>query len=89
LMASFVAIPSTGWARSFSVAVHVIGNDQPTVLATAIRGMRLAATKKHGQSDRTSDGHLGGLDHFILSRPGGDLHGIKWLKGAQPGEADI
>jgi hypothetical protein len=89
LVALSFATVGTAQAHSFTVALNVVGDDQPTVLASAIRGMRLAATERDGHADETSDGHLGGLDLFILPRPEGVPHGIAWLKGAPPGEPDI
>lgn len=89
LTVSVAVNPSIGWAHSFTVAVHVVGENQSSALASAVRGMRLAATERDGHADETADGHLGGLDLFILPRPAGVAHGITWSKGAPPGEPDI
>lgn len=90
LLTVFIAaIPSAGWAHSFSVALLAVGDEPSATLTSTIRGMRLAATERDGHADETADGHLGGLDVFILPRPAGVTHGIDWLKDAPPGEPDI
>ncbi len=89
LAASFVALPNAARAHSFTVALHAVGANQPATLASAIRGMRLAATERDGHADETSDGHLGGLDLFILPWPTEVTHGITWLKGAPQNKPDI
>jgi hypothetical protein len=42
LTVSLIAIPSSSWAHSFTVALHVVGDDQPTALASAIRELPLS-----------------------------------------------
>lgn len=81
LLLAQLVIPGLAAAHEFTVAIRADNADE---LASAIRGMRLAATERDGHANETSDGHLGGLDLFILPRPAGVDHGINWLM--RPGD---
>ena len=86
LLAMLLATPRLALAHEFAVAIRA---DSASVMASAIRGMRLAATERDAHAGETSDGHLGGLDLFILTRPPGLDHGIDWLRRTDSGDPDI
>ncbi len=86
LMVFTLSMPGRAVAHEFTVAIRA---DSATQLASSIRGMRLAATERDGHANETSDGHLGGLDLFILPQPPGVDHRIDWLKRPYDGEPDF
>ena len=86
LLAVQLAIPKHTAAHEFTVAIRA---ESAAALASSIRGMRLASTERDAHANETSDGHLGGLDLYILPQPSGVDHGIGWLERPGTGAPDV
>lgn len=56
-------------AHSFSLAIVANGSAGPTELRAAVQGALTASAEKDGHPDETADGHLGGLDVFLIPLP--------------------
>ena len=53
-------------AHEFVVAIRATGTERDLILADALRGFLLATKERDGHPDETSNGHLGGLDVYII-----------------------
>lgn len=53
-------------AHEFVVAIRVVGTERDLILADALRGFLLATEEKDGHPNETSNGHLGGMDVYII-----------------------
>jgi hypothetical protein len=82
LAALFTGTPNVALAHSFVVTLDATAAETPLKLASAIQGMRVAASERDSHAAETSDGHLGGIDLFIRVQPADAADGITWLKGA-------
>ena len=58
-------------AHEFVVALRAVGAEQEKVVTAALKGFLLATAEKDGHADETSNGHLGGLDVYIIPQPNG------------------
>tara|TARA_R110002124_G_scaffold76438_1_gene204819 strand:- start:5740 stop:6366 length:627 start_codon:yes stop_codon:yes gene_type:complete len=76
-------------SHEFVVALRAVGMEQETVLPDALRGFLLATAEQDGHAGETSNGHLGGLDVYILAQPDGLIAGIPDLKTAPGDGPDI
>ena len=56
-------------AHSFSLAILANGTVGPVELRSAVQGALTASAEKDGHPDETADGHLGGLDVFLIPLP--------------------
>ncbi len=83
---SFLALPAQpALSHEFIVALRAVGVEQETILTDALRGFLLATAEQDGHADETSNGHLGGLDVYILPQSDGFATRFPDLKTA-PGE---
>ena len=77
----FATMPIAGaQAHSFSLGVSADGSDLPTALDSAIKGILLATRERDSHANETSDGHLGGLDVFLVPLPteaAADIDGLR------------
>ncbi len=75
-----LAAPAAVAAHNFALGV-VVGEDAAAAqMEAAIRGMLLATRERDGHAGETSDGHLGGIDVFIVPLPvdaAGTIAGLK------------
>ena len=76
-------------AHSFSLAVVAGGEQAAMQLNSAVKGILLATQERDGHADETSDGHLGGLDVFIVPLPTNAAETIQGLKRAPQTSIDI
>ena len=53
-------------AHEFVVAIRAIETERDLILTDAVRGFLLATTERDAHPDETSNGHLGGLDVYII-----------------------
>ena len=89
LTAVLTATPKVASAHSFVVTLDATAAAEPLSLASAIQGMRVAASERDSHAAETSDGHLGGIDLFIRVQPEDAAEGIIWLKGAPTTAATV
>ena len=89
LTAVLTATPNVASAHSFVVTLDATVASEPLNLASAIQGMRVAASERDSHAAETSDGHLGGIDLFIRVQPVDAAEGIIWLKGAPTTAATV
>lgn len=89
LTALFTGTPNVASAHSFVVTLDATAAAEPLNLASAIQGMRVAASERDSHAAETSDGHLGGIDLFIRAHPADAAEGITWLKGAPTTSATV
>ena len=90
IVALALALPAaTAHAHSFSLAVLAGGEDAATQLNSAVKGILLATKERDGHADETSDGHLGGLDVFIVPLPTHAAENIRGLKRISQTSIDI
>ena len=76
-------------AHEFVVAIRAVGAERDLVLADALRGFLLATKERDGHPDETSNGHLGGLDVYIIPQTGENVVGFPILKKAPSDRSDI
>jgi hypothetical protein len=90
VLALALALPAaTAQAHSFSLAVVAGGEHAATQLNSAVKGILLATKERDGHADETSDGHLGGLDVFIVPLPTQAAETIQGLKRTSQTSIDI
>ena len=90
VVALAVSLPATAaYAHSFSLAVVAGGKQAAMQLNSAVKGILLATQERDGHADETSDGHLGGLDVFIVPLPTNAAKSIQGLKRASQTSIDI
>jgi hypothetical protein len=89
VVAVALAVPATAHAHSFSLAVVAGGEHAAARLNSAVRGILLATKERDGHADETSDGHLGGLDVFIVPQPIYAAETIQGLKRVSQPSIDI
>ena len=78
-----VSLPATtAYAHSFSLAVVAVGEQTAMQLSSAVKGILLATQERDGHTNETSDGHLGGLDVYIVPLPTRAAETIQGLKRA-------
>lgn len=56
-------------AHEFLVTLRAVGMERQSILVSAMRGFFLATTERDGHPAEESNGHLGGLDVYILLEP--------------------
>ncbi len=59
----------TAMAHDFSLAIFANGSAGPAELRSAVQGALIASAERDGHPDETADGHLGGLDVFLIPLP--------------------
>lgn len=90
VVALAVSLPATAaYAHSFSLAVVAGGEQAAMQLNSAVKGILLATQERDGHADETSDGHLGGLDVFIVPLPTRAAKTIQGLKRVPQTSIDI
>ncbi len=67
LLVGFTGEPAL--AHSFSLAIFANGSAGPVALRSAVQGALIASAERDGHPDETADGHLGGLDVFLIPLP--------------------
>jgi hypothetical protein len=80
---------TSAYTHSFSQAVVADGEHAAGQFNSAIKGILLAARERDRHPDETSDGHLGGLDVFIVPLPTYAAETIEGLKRATQTSIDI
>ncbi len=76
-------------AHEFVVTIRAVGAERDLVLADALRGFLLATKERDGHPDETSNGHLGGLDVYIIPQTGENVVGFPILKKAPSDRSNI
>ena len=76
-------------AHAFVVELRAVGPEREAILTDALRGFLLATAERDGHAAETSNGHLGGLDVFILPQPESVAARFPELKAAPSGRPDI
>ncbi len=76
-------------AHEFVVTIRAVGAERDLVLADALRGFLLATKERDGHPDETSNGHLGGLDVYIIPQTGENVVGFPILKMAPSDHSNI
>jgi len=76
-------------AHEFVVAIRAIGTERELILADALRGFLLATKERDGHPDETSNGHLGGLDVYIIPQTAEGVVQFPILKQAPSDRPDI
>ena len=76
-------------AHEFVVTIRAVGAERDLVLADALRGFLLATKERDGHPDETSNGHLGGLDVYIIPQTGENVVGFPILKKAPSDHSNI
>lgn len=76
-------------AHEFVVAIRAIGNERDLILADALRGFLLATKERDGHPEETSNGHLGGLDVYIIPQTAEGVIHFPILKQAPNDRPDI
>ena len=88
-LALAVTLPAAAQAHSFSLAVLAGGEHAAAKLDSAVKGMLLATRERDGHANETSDGHLGGLDVYIVPLPAYAAETIQGLKRVSQASVDI
>ena len=86
LLAAFTGAAA---AHSFSVAILAGDAASAAQLPSAVRGFLVASAERDGHPDETADGHLGGLDVFVIPLPAASAAGIEGLIGGTPDAYDF
>ncbi len=89
VLAVALVVPAAAQAHSFSLAVVASGEHAATQLNSAVMGILLATNERDGHADETSDGHLGGLDVFVVPLPAYAAETIQGLKRVSQRSIDI
>jgi hypothetical protein len=76
-------------AHEFVVALRAVGAERETILTDAVRGFLLATAERDAHADETSNGHLGGLDVYIIPFPNSVADRFPELKAAPTDRPDI
>jgi hypothetical protein len=76
-------------AHEFVVALKAVGVERDSILTDALRGFLLATPERDSHADEISNGHLGGLDVYILTQPAGVAARFPELKDAPHDRPDI
>jgi len=85
----WAGLPGSASAHAFSTAILGQEGTTATDLAAAVSGFRIATRESDGHAMETSDGHLGGLDVYIIPLPAELGTGIDGLVGVQPDSYDF
>ena len=85
----FVLSAQVANAHEFIVALRSVGAERDTILVDALRGFLLATPEQDSHADETSNGHLGGLDVFIVPQPAKVAVHFPELKDAPSNRPDI
>jgi len=89
-LALAVTLPAAAvQAHSFSLAVLAGGEHAAAQLDSAVKGILLATQERDGHANETSDGHLGGLDVYIVPLPAFAAETIQGLKGVSQASIDV
>jgi len=75
-------------AHSFSVALAGAATDA-TDLRYAVQGFLVASAERDAHPDETADGHIGGLDVFVIPLADGAVMPVDGLIGDTPRSYDI
>lgn len=87
---SFVAFaPSAAIAHEFVVSLRAVGAEREVILQDALRGFLLATAERDAHANEESNGHLGGLDVYIIPQPESIAARFPDLKTAPGGPPDI
>lgn len=81
--------PGTLYAHEFIVSLRAVGAEREVILRDALRGFLLATVEQDGHENEESNGHLGGLDVYIIPRPDSIAARLPELKAAPDGPPDI
>jgi hypothetical protein len=87
--ALWAGLPGAVSAHDFSTAILGLEGTTATDLAAAVSGFRIATRERDEHAMETSDGHLGGLDVYIIPLPAELGAGIDGLVGVQPDSYDF
>jgi len=82
-----VFAPRVAGAHEFVVELRGVGTERDAIVSDALRGFLLATVERDGHANEESNGHLGGLDVYIIPRPARVAAGFPQLKqppGARP-----
>jgi hypothetical protein len=79
----------TAQAHEFVVAIRAVEAGRDLILTDAVRGFLLATTERDAHPDETSNGHLGGLDVYIIPQTANVGARFPSLKEAPSGLPDI
>lgn len=83
------ALSGAAAAHSFSVAILAADAASAEQLPSAVRGFLVASAERDAHPDETADGHIGGLDVFLIPLPTEAAEGIGGLIGTAPDSFDI
>ena len=89
LMPLQALLAQSAQAHEFVVTIRAVGADRDLVLADALRGFLLATKERDGHPDETSNGHLGGLDVYIIPQTRENVVGFPILKKAPSDRSNI
>lgn len=81
--------PRSAQAHEFVVELRATGAEREAILTDALRGFLVATAERDGHADETSNGHLGGLDVYIVPRPAGVAARFPDLRDAPSDRPDI
>lgn len=81
--------PTPARAHEFVVSLRAVGADRDQILADALRGFLLATTERDAHANEQSNGHLGGLDVYIIPQPESMASQFPELKSAPTRLPDI
>jgi len=87
--AVWMVLAGVAQAHSFSVAIVSDGVGGAEQLQAAVRGFLVASAERDGHSNETADGHLGGLDVFLVPLPAALAADIDGLIGEMPDTFDV
>lgn len=76
-------------AHEFVVSLRAVGAERELILQDALRGFLLATAERDGHANEQSNGHLGGLDVYIIPQPESIAARFPELKAAPGGPPDI
>ena len=76
-----IVMAGTASAHSFTVALIAGADGAADQMQSAVNGFLVASAENDGHSAETADGHLGGLDVFLIPLPAARASGISGLVG--------
>lgn len=89
VLAFFVLHPKATSAHEFVVALQAVGAERDLILTDALGGFLLATEERDGHANETSNGHLGGLDVYIVPQLANVAARFPELKKAPSDRPDI
>jgi len=86
----FIAlVPRVSNAHEFVFEFRAVGAESDEILTDALRGFLLATVERDGHANEASNGHLGGLDVYIIPQPASVAANFPELKQAPYDRPDI